>query len=254
MNAAKNVANTLKQVIVRISPVSQSPVIFDALSKENGQLRCVVGNEDKVVGLDFYAASIPMEDEQARQVVKAYAEKAGIPLESVLVRHRLPKTNLKPEQRTRRKTDDANLVLVHGSNKATAKAQQPEQDYRSLNEKEGKQDELTKAVQGMQDAHDGKSTPENPEGAVVKAADNPRTKRKYNRAPKAQRSAKSKAAYERYMREISEAAAKSPTMEASVQKAEQASVEAPAAGDIDEAKLAKALRLAKLMIDSGLVD
>lgn len=205
--AAKTEA--LKQLIVRISPVSHSPIIFDALSKENGQLHCVVNNEDKVVGLDFYMASIPMEEEAARKVVQAYAEQAGIPLESVVVRSRLPKTN-KEVKHTRRKTDDANLVLAHDSTKPKKDEQESNQDYRSLNEINGKEDEFTKNVQAMHDNH-GKSSAENPEGAVVKAADKePRKKRKYQRTPKAQRSARSKAAYEQYVKELGKTVEQQP--------------------------------------------
>lgn len=235
-----NAPESLKQLIVRISPVSHSPIIFDALSKENGQLHCVVNNEDKVVGLDFYMASIPMEEEAARKVVQAYAEQAGIPLESVVVRSRLPKTN-NAAPKMRRKTDDANLVLVKSDKQPQGK-QESNQDYRSLNEVNGKEDEFTKNVQAMHDNH-GKSTAANPEGAVVKAADKePRKKRKYTKTDPKAVSKRSQAALKQFHAELQKSAATQEPVETPAP-----TVAAPADGSVSPEVLKLALALQKLL-------
>lgn len=221
-----NAANTVKQLVVRISPVTGTPVIFDALSKSNGQLQAWVGNEEKIVGVDFYSASQPMDDAVAKQVVQAFAEQHNIPLETLVVRHRLPKTNAAtismPRTRKQRKTNDVNMQPGDGkpmrraSDKqedAQESGQESQQDYRSENEKAGKIDEFSTTVQKMHDAEtnkqsEQKATADKPEGAVVTPI---RAKRKYTRDEKA-KSKRSAAALARYHADIQAASKSSPTI------------------------------------------
>jgi len=242
MNKQTNTAaNNLKQLIVRISPVSGAPVLFDASSKHNGQISCIVSGEEKIVGLDFYQAAVPMEEDAAKQVVQAYAERANIPLESVVVRHRLPKANIAPPApRKARKLNDANLVLASDNTKPVKKDEQEStQDYRSKSE-------LEAAVQQMHDNATKKPTPEpvqqasaeNPEGATVKPQE--RQRRKYERTAKSVRTKRSAAALKRYHEELQAATKDSTTlMEPAAHNATREVV--------DQATLELAMALAKIL-------
>lgn len=225
---ANNVNNAMRQLVVRISPITGQPVLFDALSKSNGQLQAWVNNESKTVGLDFYAASQPMDEDVAKQVVQAFAEQQNIPLESLIVRHRLPKSNAAnvsmPRKRAPRKTNDANLKLVQ-DDQSSATLEQRVQEFhksqkQSAQQRKSGDDKLANAVQALQDAHtsvhgkkeqpkqeapqksEQKASADKPEGAVVKRDEKQRTKRPYTKKPASERSAKSRAAYERYVKEL----------------------------------------------------
>lgn len=233
---ANNVNNAMRQLVVRISPITGQPVLFDALSKSNGQLRAWVNNESKTVGLDFYAASQPMDEDVAKQVVQAFAEQQNIPLESLIVRHRLPKSNAAnvsmPRKRAPRKTNDANLQIVK-DDQSSATLEQRVQEFhksqkQSAEQRKSGDDKLANAVQALQDAHNSvhgkkeqpkqeapqkneqKASAEKPEGAVVKRDEKQRTKRAYQKKPAAERSAKSRAAYERYIKELGSQVAENP--------------------------------------------
>lgn len=230
----------MKEVVIRVNPVNSLPIVFDRDSAAEGQIDSFINGQVKRVGIsDYYAHCEPMSADLARKVAKDYARHFNIPEDEVVIRERLKKT-VKPHQQTRRKTDDANLVLVK-SNKQPAGKQEASQDYRSLNEKQGKVDNFANTVQGMQDAHDeekGKATAKNPEGAVVKPADKVvRTKRKYERK---ERSAKSKAAYERYLKELS---AQSPQVEVP----ERSNNSATSEEEIDPQTLKIAIALARVL-------
>lgn len=223
----------LKQVIVRLAPITNSPVIFYADSRSEGQVTGVMEGQERRLGIDYYAATEPVDVTTAHKIVQAYAKQANIPETDIIVRSRLPKTNTKPRQR---RLDDANLVLV----KSESKAEQPKQE-----------DNMTSIAQAMQDAHDKekkgakfeqKASANNPQGATVKRTeDEKKTRRSYVKKDK-ERSAKSKAAYERYVKEIQATAAQSPTF-----------MEPAVAGpgvtkeEIDDATMQFALKLAKLL-------
>lgn len=203
----------MKNLIVRIAPVSNVPVIFYADSKKDGQILGVVEGKERLLGLDFYQMSEPMDAEQAQKVAMDFAKQNNIDPLEVSVRQRLPKSVAK-----RRKLDDANLVLVPSAVKPTAS----QQAVQAVTDRivEPAPSNLAEFAQALQDEHnkqrgnkqeEQKATPENPEGATVQ-----RTKRKYNRKTKEQ-SAKSKAAYERYLKEIGQAASQSPTLFEAVQ-------------------------------------
>lgn len=240
---ANKAAETLKQLIVRISPVSGAPVLFDAGSKHNGQISCIVSGEEKIVGLDFYQAAVPMEDDAAKQVVQAYAERINAPVENFLVRHRLPKTDIaKPAVRKPRKLNDANLILAADNTKAKPEGQESNQDYRSKSE-------LAAAAQQLHDSATQKpaqepaqqASAENPEGATVKPQE--RQRRKYERTPKAARTKRSAAALKRYHEELQ-----------AVQKDNPSIMEPVAATVSDEEKekqvLILAAKLARIILDN----
>lgn len=217
-----------KQLVVRLAPVSNVPMIVDANSLNNGRLRAVLnGKDDETeIGIDYFRASAPVEMDYAHKIVQEYAKQRNIPETEFLVRARLPKTNMKP-----RATNDAHLTVVP-----------------NLARRKEDGDELTNMAQALQDAHDKekggtKASAENPQGATVKRAEGEKkTKRPYKKKPVAERSAKSKAAYERYVKEISQHIEASPT-------AMQPAVPGPGVSqdDVDEATLQFALKLAKLL-------
>jgi hypothetical protein len=208
------------QYVVRLAPVTNSPVIVDANSLNAGRLKAWVDNSDVEIGIDYFRASTPVEIDYAHKIVKEFAKQHNIPEHDVLVRARLPKTNVKP-----RKTNDTDLVLVKGEQK----------------------DDLQQAAQSLQDEHDKgkKATASDPEGATVKrSGEEKRTKRAYNRTPKAERSAKSKSAFERYQRDLAAAAAKSETLMQPVAPQVAKEVYEKAVQDL-------ATKLAKLLLDNS---
>jgi hypothetical protein len=192
----------MKNLIVRIAPVSNVPVIFYADSKANGQIKGFLEGQERTLGLDFYQMSSPMDEDQARKVAMEFAKQQNIDPHDISVRQRLPKAPA-----LRRKLDDANLVLVPTS--------APERIVGTVQASSAHSNltELAQAIQNEHNKREGKgqaaeqkATPQQPEGAVVQ-----RAKRKYTRKTKEQ-SAKSKAAYDRYLKEIEQNASQSPTL------------------------------------------
>lgn len=224
---------TIKRVIARLHPVTMTPVVFMVDSKKDSQIDAFIDGQTKRVGIEVYQHSQKLTREDAIKVAKVFAEHENIPVEELLVRDRMPKTNKEPVQHNRR-TNDAALTLVKTEEKQT----------------------LARAAQELHDSamkqSDSKSTPDNPEGATVKPQEKTvRTKRAYNKKSEKEISKRSAAALRRYEQEIRQAAAKSPTMQASVQAAAEAPVDN--SDKAQEEKLAKALRLAKAMLDAGLI-
>jgi hypothetical protein len=237
-----------KQMVVRLAPVSNVPMFVDANSLNNGRLKAIFSdrNGETEIGIDYFRASAPVDIGIAHKIVQEYAKQHNLPAEEFLVRARLPKNNLKA-----RKLDDSaatNLVLVKNEEK-------PAENKEPV-------DNLTSMAQAMHDAHNKRkddTKPEvekkasaeklegasatNPEGATVKRTEQEKKpRRKYTKQDK-ERSARSKAAYERYVKELNaNANAASPTF---MQPA------APGPGvtqeDVDEATLQFALKLAKLL-------
>jgi hypothetical protein len=225
---------TVQQFVVRLAPITSQPLLVHADSLKDGQLKAIVGEETKTIGVDWFRASAPVDPEIAHKIVQEYAKKHGIDEHSILVRSRLPKTNVKP-----RKTNDAALTLVQNKQEEQPKKEEPKQD-------------LTQMAQAMQDAHDkqkkgGKSEQKasatNPEGATVKRTEEEKkpAKRGYQKRDK-ERSARSRAAYERYVKELGQQISESPT-------AMQPAVPGPGVSDaeVDEATLQFAMKLAKLL-------
>ena len=242
---------TIQQFVVRLAPITSQPLLVDATSLRDGQLKAIVGGETKTIGVDFFRASEPVTQDIAHKIVQEYAKKHGLDEHSILVRSRLPKTNVKP-----RKTNDANLSLVPNK--------QYEQPKKEENRRAG---DLTNMAQALQDAHDkakvdaavkpleslakdhkkasaiSTATTNNPQGAVVKRTEEEKKHRRTYVKKDKERSAKSKAAYERYIKELNaNASAASPTF------MEQAK---PGVGvtdaEVDDATMALAIKLAKLL-------
>lgn len=229
--------NTMKSVIARLNAITQTPIVFIVDSKRDSQIDAFIEGQIKRVGIETYQHSQKLTREDAIKVARIFAEHENIPVENLVVRERLPKTKPMPVQHNRR-TNDAALTLVKSEEKQTlASAAQ------DLHDKEtGKKPEKVEA----------KSTASNPEGAIVKPQEKTvRTKRAYNKKSEKEISKRSAAALRRYEQEIRQAAAKSPTMQASVQAAAEAPVDN--SDKAQEEKLAKALRLAKAMLDAGLI-
>jgi ubiquitin len=211
-------------------------MIVDAQSLNNGRLTAIMddGNEHEI-GVDFFRASYPVDPTIAHKIVQEYAKQKGIAPTEFLVRSRLPKTNVKP-----RKTNDSeatSLQLVKSD-----KAEQPKE--------ESKHDNLTAMAQALQDAHnkrkddvkpeEQKASADKPEGAIVKRSQGEK-KRAYQKKDK-ERSARSRAAYERYVKEIAQKIEESPT-------AMQAAVPGPGVTteQVSDAELQFALKLVKLL-------
>jgi hypothetical protein len=263
----------LKQFVVRLAPLTHSPIIVDANSLDAGRLKAVVnGKDETVIGIDYFRASEPADLTVAHKIVMEYAKRNNIPETDVMVRARLPKSFSSKQ----RKTQDANLVLVKNDDEQTKKeAKTKEQDYRSKVEREA--DELAVAAQAMQDSHDKqerkKATDDavkplealakeykqapakeasvaNPEGATVKRTDGEkqRAKRPYNKTSEKERSAKSRAAYERYVKELEKTAAKSPTIMEPVKPGPGVSQET-----VDAETMKLAMALARILKATGAV-
>jgi hypothetical protein len=188
----------------------------------------------------------------AHKIVQEYAKQHNLPAEEFLVRARLPKTNIKA-----RKLDDipaTNLTLV----KNDKQEDQPKEDV-------AKPEDMTAMVQAMQDAHNkrkGDAKPEakkeeqkasaekpegasatNPEGATVKRTDAEKQKKRPYQKREKEKSARSRAAYERYVKELSaNASAASPTFMEPVQPGPGISAE-----QVNDAELQLALKLVKLL-------
>jgi hypothetical protein len=240
-----------KQMVVRLAPVSNVPMFVDANSLNNGRLKAIFSDRsgETEIGIDYFRASAPVDIGIAHKIVQEYAKQHNLPAEDFLVRARLPKTNIKA-----RKMNDSpatNLTLVKNEDK-------PAENKESV-------DNLTSMAQAMHDAHNkrkGDVKPEvkqeekkasaekpegasatNPEGATVKRTEaEKKPRRKYTKQDK-ERSARSKAAYERYVKELSaNASAASPTFMEPVQPGPGISAE-----QVNDAELQLALKLVKLL-------
>jgi hypothetical protein len=171
-----------------------------------------------------------LNPDQALQVARAYAKHANIPEHDILVRQRFPKTKALP-----RKLSDANLKLVK---KDEDKKDQPETLQQLAQEMHD--NETKKPEQKKEAAKEGTASAANPEGAKVvrSAEEKAKTKRTYNKKS----NKRSEAAMKRYLSELGQVAAESPTLLQPV---------APGPGvtpeDVDEATLQFALKLAKLL-------
>jgi hypothetical protein len=237
-----------KQMVVRLAPVSNVPMFVDANSLNNGRLKAIFSDRsgETEIGIDYFRASAPVDIGIAHKIVQEYAKQHNLPAEDFLVRARLPKTNIKA-----RKMNDSpatNLTLVKNEDK-------PAENKESV-------DNLTSMAQAMHDAHNKRKDdvkpevekkasaekPEgasatNPEGATVKRTEaEKKPRRKYTKQDK-ERSARSKAAYERYVKELSaNASAASPTFMEPVQPGPGISAE-----QVNDAELQLALKLVKLL-------
>lgn len=235
---------TVQQFVVRLAPITSQPILVQADSLRDGQLKAIIGDETKTIGIDWFRASEPVTPDIAHKIVQEYAKQHGMDEHSILVRSRLPKTNVKP-----RKTNDANLTLIHAKQDEQPKKEEVRQEAR-------RKDDLTNMAQALQDAHDKQkkdeqkaaagstATANNPHGATVKRAEGEKKqKRSYTKQDPKVRSAKSRAAYERYVKELqASASAASPTFMEPVK---------PGPGvtqaEIDEATMTLAIKLAKLL-------
>jgi len=252
----------MQQYVVRLAPITSQPIIVDANSLDAGRLNAIVDNKATVIGIDYFRASEPADLEIAHKIVMEYAKRNNIPETEVAVRARLPKSNVTALKG--RKTDDAKLVVAKPEAKDDMSSSTLEQRVQAFHDSQKqpaahhdtkKKDELANAVQQLQDAHTSvhgkrssdkqepaKASAEKPEGATVKRPVEEKAKRPYKRKPASERSAKSRAAYERYVKEISAAVAESPTAMQPVVPGKGVSE-----ADVDEATMQFALKLAKLL-------
>jgi hypothetical protein len=221
----------LRQFVVRTSPLTHEAMIVDAASRDNGRLRAIVQGKEVEIGMDTYMASGSVDLPSAEKIVRAWAKQHNIPETDVMVRVRLPKTNVKPREKAR-KTNDVtatNLSLVKS-------AEKPEQD-------------LTAMAQAMQNAHnEQKASANNPEGATVKrteeekkATADGKKKRGYTRKTEEQ-SARSKAAMARYLKELEATSQQSPTIMEPVKPGPGVTQE-----QIDSAVMELAVAIAKVL-------
>lgn len=229
-----------KQLVVRLAPITSSPLLVDAQSLNNGRLTAIMmedGNEHEI-GVDFFRASYPVDPTIAQKIVQEYAKQKGIAPTEFLVRSRLPKTNIKP-----RKTNDSEATSLKLVKNDVAK--EPALDS----------NDLPAMAQAMIDAHnkrkddpkpevkqeEKKASATKPEGATVKRTEQEKKQRRGYVKKDKERSARSKAAYERYVKELSQKIEESPT-------ALQPVVAGPAVSQetIDDATLKLALDLVRI--------
>jgi hypothetical protein len=214
----------MKSVIARIYPLTNTPVIFDVDSKANGSglLKAFMNGKDVEVGYDFYMHTEHLPAEQALQVARAYAKHANIPEHDIFVRQRFPKTKNLP-----RKLNDANLVLVKKDEEKKDEPESLQQLAQELHDNETKKPEQNASA-------------DKPEGATVKrsAEEKAKTKRAYNKKS----NKRSEAAMKRYLQELGQVAAESPTLLQPV-------VPGPGVtqAEIDDATMQLAIKLAKLL-------
>jgi hypothetical protein len=227
----------LRQFVVRTAPLTHEAMIVDATSRDNGRLLAIVAGKEIEIGMDTYMASGSVDIATAEKIVHSYAQQNNIPETEVKVRVRLPKTNVQP--RKARKTNDVeatNLTLVKSDkepvdgNNLTALAQAMVDAHNKR-----KDDVKPEATQEEQ-----KASAEKPEGAVVKRSQGEK-KRAYQKKDK-ERSARSKAAYERYVKEISQHVADNPSIMEPVVPGPGVSAQ-----DVSDAEFQFALKLAKLL-------
>jgi hypothetical protein len=245
----------MKQVIARIYPLTNTPVIFDVDSRAsgNGRLKAFMNGEDIEVGYDFYMHTEHLDPEQALKIAKAYADHVKIPPHDILVRQRFPKSG-----KASRKLSDANLTLVKNDEKTEDKPETLQQLAQEMhdNATNQKTEEAVKPLEQLAKDYGTKeeqkasadkpqgASAANPEGATVKrsaqekAATNTPAKRKYEKKT----NKRSEAAMKRYMEELSKTAAQSETLL-------QPAVAGPGVtqAEIDDATMQLALKLAKLL-------
>lgn len=220
----------MQQYVVRLAPITSQPIIVDANSLDAGRLQAIVDNKPTVIGIDYFRASEPADLDIAHKIVMEYAKRNNIPETEVAVRARLPKSNViahKP-----RKTNDAHLVLAKSEAKDDMSSSTLEQRVQAFHDSQNapKKDKLADAVQQLQDAHtsvhgkrssdkqeSAKASAEKPHGATVKRSAEEKAKRPYKRKPASERSAKSRAAYERYVKEIGQHVENNPSIMEPVQ-------------------------------------
>lgn len=170
---------TMHHFVVRAMPLTNDAMIVDAMSRHDGKLTAYVNGKTVDIGFDTYAASESVELDTAKKIVQAFAAQRGIPEASIVVRHRLPKSNAAtvsvPRVRKARKTHDANLNVQT--------AQQPQAAQQ--------QDALASAAQALHDKE-------------TKPAEN-KTRRAYKKRDK-EKSARSIAALKRYQQDVLRAA------------------------------------------------
>jgi nucleotide-binding universal stress UspA family protein len=211
----------MKQVIARIYPLTNTPVIFDVDSRAegNGRLKAFMNGKDVEVGYDFYMHTEHLPADQALQVAQAYAKHINLPEHDILVRQRFPKTKPLP-----RKLNDANLVLVQKDEQKKGQPESLQQLAQEMHDKETKKPEQ-------------KASADKPEGAVVKRSAEEK-KRAYNKKT----NKRSEAAMKRYLAELGQVAAESPTLLQPV-------VPGPGVtqAEIDDATMQLAIKLAKLL-------
>ncbi len=236
----------MQNVIVRISPITSKPVLFFPDTADNGRLQGFTEGQQVTLGVDYYDASAPLELEQARAIVKAYASAHNIDEHSLYVRTRRPKNHMasQPQEKKatrQRKTNDSNLVLVGGNGTPGKSAnQESNQDYRSKNEREA---DLAKAAQNLHDTEtakqeEQKATADNPEGAKVVRSAEEKSKRRYHVKSKK----KSEAAMRRYLAEIASIGAENQTPVEEVKAAPNVTQE-----QADDEMLQFALKLARIL-------
>lgn len=205
----------MKSIIARLTPHDDKPVIFFPETKANGQIKCFLNGEEKMVGIDFYQATHHLDKEDAFKIAQAYAKHAHIASEELLVKQRLPKT-VKP-----RATNDANLVMtpeqkkeekgetlqqmaqeLHDEGTKVKHDTKVEEAVKPLEElaKEFKKEETKKPAAKKAPAK--KASPDNPEGATVKRSAEEKAKRPYNK----KNTKRSEAAMKRYQAEIASVA------------------------------------------------
>jgi hypothetical protein len=219
----------MKSVIARIYPLTNTPVIFDVDSKAqgNGLLKAFMNGKDVEVGYDFYMHTEHLPAEQALQVARAYAQHANIPEHDIFVRQRFPKTKTLP-----RKLNDANLVLVKKDEEKKDEPESLQQLAQEMHDNETKKDVAKQPAQ--------KASADKPEGATVKrsAEEKAKTKRAYNKKT----NKRSEAAMKRYLQELGQVSAESPTLLQPVVPGPGVTQE-----QIDEETMKLAVRLAKLL-------
>lgn len=263
----------MKPVIVRLAPVTNSPVIFYADSRKDGQLLGVFGDSEKKVGIDVYAASQPVTPEFAQKIVHVYAKQHNLDEHTFLVKQRLPMNG--PIRKSRIVQDEP---ATNDSSKEEAKKVEPDyssqtleqrvQAFHDQNSRKGAgqkdsvsvdavakpQEELAKDYKHGQKADPAKATAEKPHGATVRRSDatvksteeaknaaKP-TKRPYKKSTK-ERSARSKAAFERYVSELNKTASEQlPNFAEPVKAGEGVTQE-----QVSDAELQFALKLVKLL-------
>jgi hypothetical protein len=217
-------------------------MLVDAQSLNNGRLTAIMDDgKEQEIGVDFFRASEPVDVSIAHKIVQEYAKQHNLAPTEFLVRSRLPKTNIKA-----RKLDDSaatNLTLVKSEEK-------PAENNEPVDG-----NNLTSMAQAMVDAHnkrkddakpepklaEQKASAEKPEGAVVKRTEaEKKQKRSYQKNK--ERSARSRAAYERYVKEIGQQISESPTAMQAAQPGPGVTPE-----QVSEAELQFALKLVKLL-------
>lgn len=210
-------ANNVVSIIPRFAPVSDKAMIFYPDTRSEGQIDTYVDGKRLRVGIDVYMATERLTEADSKKIALDYAKHENIDPARLVVRQRLPKTNVAPAKRARR-TNDSNLVLVKEDKKG---AQESSQDYRSLVER--KQDELAEMAQALHDGETKQEEPKasvdnsesarasasNPEGAVVQQ---PRQKRAYKKKNDKEISARSRAALARFHKEVAAATKESETI------------------------------------------